>query len=220
MRRSGSRGRWCAGPPRPVSPAGFAAAAMSPAALMRALPSWGWPGGWMRSPGSGECNARVIIAELGTSPSPPPHPRARRRLGPADPALQAIQGDSQARPHRQGQPVPARRARPGRDGRRQDRYAAGRAVPPVHPPQARRASRRPSSRSPGSSARSPGSSSATPAPATKNSAPTTTALAAPPARPGTRSARSSPWTPGQESSPRLGTPVQERARPPEARSTG
>ena len=45
-------------------------------------------------------------------PVPVPHPRARRRMGPADPPHPAVRGNRQARPHRQGQPVPARRARP------------------------------------------------------------------------------------------------------------
>ena len=104
------------GPPRPVSPAGWPAAAMSPAALMRALPSWGWPGGWMRSPGSG--SATPGSSSPSSAParrySPPP---GTPPLGPPDLALQAVRGDRQARPHRQGQPVPPRRGRPGRDGR-------------------------------------------------------------------------------------------------------
>jgi transposase len=69
--------------------------------------------------GVGTVNGRAIIAELGTDPSQfptPGHAAGWARLTPAA----ANQGNRAPRPHRQGQPVPARRARPGRDDRSQD----------------------------------------------------------------------------------------------------
>ena len=87
--------------------------------------------------GVGAVNARVLIAELGTSPSQfptPGHAAGWARLTPRS----RQSGETAARPHRQGQPVPARRARPGRDDRRQDRYPPRRDVP-ADRPQARQA---------------------------------------------------------------------------------
>lgn len=87
--------------------------------------------------GIGPINGRAVIAEFGTDTSSSPL-RARRRVGAADTANPAVRGNHAAGPHRQGQPVPARRARPGRDDRGQDRYPAGGDVPPDRP-QARQA---------------------------------------------------------------------------------
>ena len=89
--------------------------------------------------GIGAVNARATDRRARHRPVPVPHPRARRRLGPADPAHPCSPARvREARPHRQGQPVPARRARPGRDDRGQDRHPARRHVP-ADRPQARQA---------------------------------------------------------------------------------
>ena len=88
--------------------------------------------------GIGAVNGRAIIRRARHRPLPVPHPRARRRVGPADPAQQAVRGDRPARPHRQGQPVHPRRARPGRHDRGENRHPARRDVP-ADRPQARQA---------------------------------------------------------------------------------
>ena len=88
--------------------------------------------------GIGAVNGRAIIAELGTDPSQFPTPGHAAGWARLTPRMQAVRGDRQARPHRQGQPVPARRARPGRDDRGQDRHPARRDVP-ADRPQARQA---------------------------------------------------------------------------------
>ena len=95
-------------------------------------PARAWPGGWMRSPGSAPSTPRPS-SPTRHRPVAVPHPRARRRLGAPDLALQAVRGVREARPHRQGQPVSARRARPGRDDRGQHRYPPRRHVPPDRP---------------------------------------------------------------------------------------
>ena len=89
--------------------------------------------------GIGAVNGRAIIAELGTEPLPVPHPRARRRMGPADPPQPGSPGK---------QPGPAAPARATRtcaarlgqavDDRGQNRYPARRDVP-ADRPQARQA---------------------------------------------------------------------------------
>ena len=84
--------------------------------------------------GVGPRNAQVIIAELGTDMSVFPTPRARRRVGQADPAHHPVRDHHQERPDRQGQPLPARRTRPVRNGRGQNRYPPGRPVPAHRPP--------------------------------------------------------------------------------------
>ena len=117
---------------------GLAGGGHAPGCADQEVPLPGLAGRLDEITGIGECNAAVVIAELGTDPSTFPNPRARRRVGPADPAHHAVRRDRQARPHRQGQPVHPRRAGPGRDDRGQDRYPAGRHVPPDRP-QARQA---------------------------------------------------------------------------------
>ena len=168
----------------------------------------------MRSPGS----ASATPGSSSPSSAPTrriPHPGTPPPGPVPDPPLPAVRGIRQARPHRQGQPVPARRARPGRDGRGQHRYPAGRAVPP-HRPQARQAE--------GHRRGLPGHLRDRLDPHLRPRRPvrragtrTTTAPAAPPARPGTRSARSSASTPARRSSSPPSTPAPKPAQPPEAR---
>ena len=57
-RRSGSSWRRSPAPRRAAPPAGWQAAATLPAAPMSRSRSWGWPGGWMRSPGSARATPR------------------------------------------------------------------------------------------------------------------------------------------------------------------
>jgi len=83
--------------------------------------------------GVGARNAQVLIAELGTDMSvfPAGHAAAWARLTP-----RTRQSGTTARPGRtgKGRPVPARRARPVRDGRGTYRYPARRDVPADSPP--------------------------------------------------------------------------------------
>ena len=96
-----------------------------PAAPATARPCWAWWHGSMRSPGS-------ACATPGySSPTSAPtcrcltHPRPRRRVGPADLAHPPVREQRPAGAVRQGQPLPARRARPVRDGGGQDRSRLG-----------------------------------------------------------------------------------------------
>ena len=88
--------------------------------------------------GIGAVNARVLIAELGTDPSQfatPGHAAAWAKL--TSRMMQSGESSWNGRAW-QRQPVPARRARPGRDERSQDRHPAGGDVP-ADRPQARQA---------------------------------------------------------------------------------
>lgn len=117
---------------------GLAGGGHAPGCLDEQVPLLGLAGRLDEITGIGECNARVLIAELGTDPSVFPTPGHAAALGAADLPHHAVRPDCQARPHRQGQPVHPRRARPGRDDRGQDRHPAGCHVP-AHRPQARQA---------------------------------------------------------------------------------
>ena len=156
--------------------------------------------------GIGAVNGRAIIAELGTDPSQfptPGHAAGWARLTP-----RSRQSGETSRPGRTGKGNPYLRG-----GLGQAAMTAAKTDTRLGAMYRRiarkRGSRKPSSRSPASSARSPGSSSATPPPGTKNSARTTTTPAAPPARPGTRSARSSASTRARKSS----SPTTTRPEP-------
>jgi len=88
--------------------------------------------------GIGPVNAPAIIAELGTDPSQFPTPGHAAAWARLTSRSRQSRGVREARPHRQGQPVSARRARPGCDDRGQHRYPPRRHVPPDRP-QARQA---------------------------------------------------------------------------------
>ena len=146
----------------------------------------------------GTVNGRALIAELGTDPSQFPTPGHAAGWARLTPRTQPIRGNRPARPHRQGQPVPARRARAGRDDRGPDRYPPRRDVPPDRP-QARQAESHHRGLPRHLRDRlDPHLRPLRPLPRTRPGLPP--ARSAPPARPGRRSTRSSASTPARKSS--------------------
>jgi hypothetical protein len=106
---------------------------------------------------------------------PLPHARAPGGVGQAVPAHHPVRARHPRRPHRQGQPLPERRARPGRRRGRAHRHLSSASATAASSSAA--ASSRPWLRSPAPSWSSSGTCSPTPSPGSMTSDPTTTPAA-------------------------------------------